>query len=100
MLSELPRLGLVLPQKRRGVGWAMVAVIGLALGLDVAERRFHEQPLAGDLYLTSLQPPALRLARPDSVDAFVQSARPLEKTLGRLAKDRGDDADVDDQDEE
>jgi hypothetical protein len=88
-------LGLVLPQRRRGVGWAVMAVILLALGLDVAERRFHEQPLAGDLYLTSLQPPALRLARPSTVDGFVLSARPLEKQLSRLARDKADDADED-----
>jgi hypothetical protein len=93
-------LGLVLPQRRRGVGWAVLAVIGLALGLDVAERRFHEQPLAGDLYLTALQPPSLRLVHPSSVDGFVQSARPLEKQLGHLARDQGDDEDDEDDEED
>lgn len=94
-------LVLVLPQKRRSAAWALVAVVGLALALDVAERRFKEQPLAGDLYLTELQPPALRIAPTRSVDEFVQSARPLEKQLGRLARDRGEDAsDEEDEGEE
>lgn len=93
-------LGIVLPQRRRGVGWAMAAVIGLAVVLDVAERRLHEQPIAGDLYLTTLQPPALRVAKPTSVEAFVQSARPLEKSLSRMARDRSDDAGADEDDEE
>ncbi len=90
-------LGLVLPQRRRGVGWLMVGVLLLALGLDMAERRFHEQPLAGDLYLTTLQPPALRVAKPVPVQNFVESARSLEKQLGRLAKDRDDSAPASDE---
>jgi len=60
----------------------------------------QQQPLVGDLYLGTISLPAMRMARPVPVDAFVKSAAPLEKTLSHWTKAGDDGADADDSDDE
>ncbi|MGN6527911.1 MAG: FHA domain-containing protein [Burkholderiaceae bacterium] len=83
-------LSIVQPTRRRAFGWILVGVVAVVGGLNVAERVRHQQPLVGGLYLGTISLPGMRLAKPESADAFVQSAAPLQKSLARWAK-KGDD---------
>jgi hypothetical protein len=83
-------LSIVQPSRRRAFAWILAGIAAVVGGLNVAERARHQQPLVGSLYLGTLSLPGLRLAKPVSADAFVQSAAPLEKSLARWAK-KGDD---------
>jgi len=87
-------LSIVLPQRRRTFAWAIAALAVAGGGLDVAERVRHQQPLVGSLYLGTISVPGMRIARPVSADAFVQSAQPLEGSLSKWSKAGGDDADA------
>jgi hypothetical protein len=94
-------LGIVLPQRRREIGWVMLAVVLVGGGLNIAERMHLQQPAVGDLYLGTLSLPQLRVARPVSADAFVKAAQPLEASLSRWAKASGAaDLPEDDDDED
>ena len=88
------QLSLVLPQRRRELALAIGSAVAVGGGLLFADRALQQQPLMGDLYLGTISVPALRLARPVSADAFVQSAESLEKTLSKWSKAAGDDADA------
>jgi hypothetical protein len=96
-------LAIVLPQRRREFGYVMLAVVLIGGGLNIAERMHLQQPLVGELYLSTISLPQVRVARPVSADAFVQTAQPLEKTLARWAKASGAEtaplADEDDDDD-
>jgi len=84
-------LGIVLPQRRREVGVVMLAVVLIGGGLSVAERMHYQQPAVGELYLSTISLPQLRVARPVSADTFVKAAQPLEESLARWAKASGGD---------
>jgi hypothetical protein len=84
-------MSLVLPQRRRAVGLAIASAVTVGGGMLFADRALLQQPLVGDLYLGTISLPAVRLVKPVSVDAFVKSAQPLEKTLVRWAKPGDDD---------
>jgi pSer/pThr/pTyr-binding forkhead associated (FHA) protein len=83
-------LGIVLPQRRRAIAWAITGLVIAGGGLDVAERAHHQQPLVGSLWLGTISVPWLRVAPAESTEAFVQSAQPLEQTLQRWAKSTPD----------
>jgi hypothetical protein len=85
-------LGIVLPLRRRAFGYVMIAIVLVGGGLNVAEHVARQQPLVGELYLSTISLPAMRVARPVSADAFVQAAQPLEKSLARWV--RAGDADA------
>jgi hypothetical protein len=90
-------LVIVLPQRRREVGLVMLALVVIGGGLNIAERIRLQQPPIGELYLSTISLPQLRVARPVSADAFVMAAQPLEASLARWAKASGDDGEpVDD----
>jgi hypothetical protein len=93
-------LGIVLPRRRREVGIVMLAVVVIGGGLSIAERMRQQQPLVGELYLSTISLPQLRVARAVSADEFVKAAQPLEQSLARWVKasdgaDPADDADDD-----
>jgi len=71
---------------------ALCAVIGVALTLWFNVQRSDQ--FGGELYMNHLYPPALRLARPVPVDAFVGGLGALKATLDKKAKDtsHSDDA--------
>jgi len=85
-------MGLLLPQRRRAFGIAIASAVAVGGGLLLIDRSVQQQPLVGDLYLGTISLPGLRVARPVPVDAFVNSAAPLENTLSHWAKS-GDDGD-------
>ncbi len=61
------------------------AVVGIALSLWFNQQRTDR--LGEELYMNHLFPPALRLARPVPVDAFVDGLAPLQKVLDQKAKE-------------
>ena len=71
---------------------ALCAVVGIALTLWFNVQRSDQ--FGDELYMNHLFPPALRLARPVTTDAFVGALAPLKATLDKKAKDtsRNDDA--------
>jgi len=85
------QLCLLLPQRRRSFAIAVASAVVAGSGLLLADRALQQQPLVGDLYLGTLSLPGVRVARPVSADAFVNSAQPLEAKLSRLAKPGDDD---------
>lgn len=93
-------LSIVMPQRRRSFAWGIVAMVIVGSGLDMVERSHRQRPLVGSLYLGTISLPGLRLASPVSADAFVKSAQPLEDTLSRWAKAKGDDSDAPESDED
>jgi hypothetical protein len=92
-------LELLVPRLRRSFGIAIGSAVVVGGGLLLVARSVQQEPLVGDLYLGTISLPGVRVVKPVSADAFVQSAAPLEKTLSRWAKpgeDDGDDAGDDD----
>ncbi|MFL6699587.1 MAG: FHA domain-containing protein [Vitreoscilla sp.] len=87
-------LGLLLPSRRHAFGIAIGSAVAVGGGLLLVDRGMQQQPLVGDLYLGTISLPGVRLAKPVSVDAFVKSAAPLEKTLSNWAKPGDDDDDA------
>jgi hypothetical protein len=76
-------------------------VAGVALTLWFNMQRTGR--LGEELYMNHLFPPALRLARPTSVDHFVDGLAPMQAILDKKAKDKGssgDDARGDDDDDD
>jgi len=64
-----------------------VAAFVLGTGLTLWNQQQRSERLGSDLYLSSLQPPALRLARPVAADAFVDGLAALQPVLDRKAKE-------------
>jgi hypothetical protein len=82
------------PARHRLLKWVAVtcAVVGVLLSLWFNVQRSDQ--FGDELYMSHLFPPALRLARPISTDAFIDGLAPLQATLDKKAKepDRGDAA--------
>jgi len=87
-------LGLLLPAHRRLAGGVMALAMALMIGVDVNGRVHAEQPLTGDLYLSTLAPPALRVAKARPAEAFVEAARRLEVPLQKRARENGEDSEA------
>jgi len=81
---------LVWPRARKTLAVTLAALCALSLGLQAA-RNVDHQHWFGPNYLAALPMPALRLARPVTPDAFVDSVKPLEDQLKRAAHRDGDD---------
>lgn len=79
------------PARHRLLKWvaAVCALVGIALTLWFNVQR---SDMYGDeLYMNHLFPPALRLAKPVSADAFINGVGPLKAKLDRKAKEPGRD---------
>jgi hypothetical protein len=87
------QLGLVLPQMRRILAVAMATLFVVAQGVMLALNYQRSDRFFDDLYVTTLGPPALRLARPVSPRQFIAEAAELKASLDRKARE--DDADND-----
>ena len=70
----------------------LCGVVGIALTLWFNVQRSDQ--FGDELYMNHLFPPALRLARPVTTDAFIGGLAPLKATLDKKAKDtsQGEDA--------
>ena len=64
---------------------ALCGVVGVALTLWFNVQRSDQ--FGDELYMNHLFPPALRLARPVTTDAFIGGLSPLKATLDKKAKD-------------
>ena len=84
-------LSIVLPARRLVFAYVVAALAVGGGGLQVAERAHHQQPLVGSLYLGTISVPGMRVAKPVSAEAFVQSTQPLEKQLSAWSKANADD---------
>ena len=85
------------PAKHRLLKWAAAscAVVGVLLSFWFNVQRSGQ--LGDELYMSHLFPPALRVAKPIAVDAFIDGLGSLKPTLDRKAKEpaRGDEAGTD-----
>ncbi|WKB54659.1 FHA domain-containing protein [Eleftheria terrae] len=81
----------VLPARRRrlAVGTVLLTAAGLATG--AALRQQQSGRLSGELYMTTLPPPALHLAPSVPADTFLQEAAGLKQQLDRAVQDSADD---------
>jgi hypothetical protein len=79
------------PARHRVLKWAALTcgVVGIALTLWFNVQR--SDMFGDELYMSHLFPPALRVAKPISSDALVDSLTPLKATLDRKAKEAGND---------
>lgn len=82
-------LSLILPARRQAlaVGFATMFVVGAGLHLALNQQR--NERWFGPLYLSSLGPPALRLAPAATPEAFIAEARRLREPLEQRARDPG-----------
>jgi hypothetical protein len=82
------------PARHRLLKWvaATCAIIGVLLTLWFNQQRNDQ--FGDELYMSHLFPPALRLARPVSTDAFIDGLGPLKATLDKKAREpaRGEEA--------
>jgi predicted secreted protein len=69
---------------------AMVALVS-AVGLSLWLNHQRSDRFGAELYMSHLFPPALRLARPVTVDRFVDRLTPLQARLDRKAKEKATD---------
>ncbi|MES2101646.1 MAG: hypothetical protein V4569_17610, partial [Pseudomonadota bacterium] len=81
------------PARHRQLRWvaATCAIVGVALSMWFNVQRSDQ--LGEELYMNHLFPPALRIARPISSDAFVDGLATLKATLDKKAREpaRGDE---------
>jgi hypothetical protein len=77
------------PARHRVLKWAAVtcALVGVALTLWFNVQR--SDLFGTELYMNHLFPPAWRLARPVTTDAFIDTLTPLKATLDAKAKEPG-----------
>jgi hypothetical protein len=85
---------LLLPQRRRAFAIAIASAATVGGCLLLVERSVQQEPLVGDLYLGTISLPGVRVVKSMSVDAFVKSAAPLDKTLTHWAKPGEDEDDA------
>lgn len=86
------------PQRRRLMRGVAIAGFAAAVGLAVWFNLQRTGRAGEELYMSHLFPPALRLAKPQPVDRFVQGLAPLQAELDRDARRKpdGDDDDLGD----
>jgi hypothetical protein len=99
-LAIYAHLGVVMPQRRRVFAWMIGAgaIAGVSLTAWLQYQRTGR--LTDELYLTTLPPPALRLAPAVPPEVFIDEARRLQASLDRKAADADDAVEHDSQDEE
>lgn len=79
------------PARHRVLKWvaAMCALVGIGLTLWFNVQR--SDMMGDELYMNHLFPPALRLAKPVTTDAFIGGLGPLKAALDKKAKEPGRD---------
>jgi hypothetical protein len=84
-------LAVVLPGRRRALGWAVGAALVAGLAVAAAFQVQRTGRLFGELYLTVLPPPSLRLAPAVPPSRFLDEARALQEPLDRAAREDADE---------
>lgn len=82
-------LATVLPRRRVGLAWAVTAVVALGVPSWLGAQWLNRMRLGSELYMSSLFPPALRVAPAVPVDQFLQDADALRGKLDRRLRDDG-----------
>lgn len=86
-------LSLILPGHRQALVAGMTALYVSGLGLNTWFNEQRSGRVFSELYVTTLPPPAWRLARAQPTSALIQDARALKSKLDQQAKeDNADDA--------
>lgn len=80
-------LRVVQPRKGRALRWFAGGMCALMLASSTGLNWYRFERLSGELYLSQLFPPALRLAPSASVDQFLDEAKGLQPALERKAKE-------------
>lgn len=79
------------PARHRMLKWVAVTCALVGVGLTLWFNVQRSDRFGDELYMNHLFPPALRVAKPVSTDALVNSLTPLKATLDRKAKEAGND---------
>lgn len=93
-LAVFAHLVVVMPQRRRAFAWIVSAGVLTGLSLTALLQYNRSGRLTEELYLTTLPPPAFRLAPAVSPKAFIEEAASLKDSLDRRAADADDAADA------
>lgn len=82
-------LAAVLPRRRVGLAWTVVAAVVLGLPAWLGMQWLDNMRLSSKLYMSSLFPPSLRVAPAVPVDQFLTEAKALRDKLDRRLRDDG-----------
>ncbi len=86
------------PARHRMLKWTALTCALIGIGLTLWFNVQRTDRFGTELYMNHLFPPALRLAKPITTDAFTDDLGPLKATLDKKAREpgRGDDARAED----
>jgi hypothetical protein len=79
------------PARHRILKWAALTCAIVGVGLTLWFNLQRSDLFGDELYMSHLFPPALRVARPITSDAFINGLAPLKATLDKKAKEAGSD---------
>lgn len=82
-------LATVLPRRRLGLAWTVAAVVALGLPSWLGAQWLNRMRLTDTMYMSSLFPPSLRVAKPAPVEQLLQDAESLRSKLDRRLRDDG-----------
>ncbi|WP_010460360.1 FHA domain-containing protein [Acidovorax radicis] len=82
-------LAAVLPRRRVGLAWTVVAVVALGVPAWLGAQWLNRMRLSDALYMSSLFPPSLRVAPAVPVEQFLQDTESLRGKLDRRLRDDG-----------
>ena len=77
------------PARHRLLKWVAGVCAAVAIGLTMWFNVQRGDSLGDELYMSHLFPPAWRVAKPITTDAFIDGLAPLKATLDRKAKEPG-----------
>lgn len=77
------------PARHRMLKWAALACAFVGIGLTLWFNVQRTDRFGDELYMNHLFPPALRVARPLTTDAFIDGLAPLKAKLDRKAREPG-----------
>lgn len=84
-------LGVVLPERRHALAWAVGSALLAGLAVTAAFQYQRTGRLWSELYHTVLPPPSWRLAPAVEPQDFLQEARGMKAALDRAARERDED---------
>ncbi len=82
-------LATVLPRRRAGLAWTVVAVVALGVPSWLGAQWLNNMRLSKSMYMSSIFPPSLRVAPAVPVEQFLQDTEALRSKLDRRLRDDG-----------